>query len=409
MPKSALRAIAHLGSPLGITGYNLYLFRSLKRPEWIYRAKGKVPSTKLTFLSTLEVTPQDILLCERLICAYQKSLATFSEEKGLSGLWSENIRRHYRKLLDPLQEGNARLLASALSSMFKEGFLYGIASGDQYKQALSRLGSRIWSMKCLDDVVSLAEYLGIVRTECPEQGVLGYAFKDGLEQLVDQIEKALGIPIGFPEVGGAYGVGVGQKIITMEAPEHIYAALRLNQAIHRHLPSERAASPGVVEIGAGFGGTAHWFLKLRHMAVRSYTIIDLPLVNVLQGYFLSKAFGEPKVALFGEDRSPEKLISVFPMTAIQSLGEGSTDVLINENSMPEMPEQVVLDYISWARKNVRDIFYSYNQEAYSPVNGVPQVLVPEAVSRVGGFKLLSRNASWVRRGYVEEIYSCVNA
>ena len=98
-------------------------------------------------------------------------------------------------------------------------------------------------------------------------------------------------------------------------------------------------------------------------------------------------------------------MKVLPTIAIDTLEPSRTDVLVNQNSMPEMPEQAVINYIQWARKNLRGIFYSYNQEAYSPVGGVPQVLVPEIVSRVGGFKLFGRNYSWLRRGYVEEIYA----
>jgi hypothetical protein len=74
--------------------------------------------------------------------------------------------------------------------------------------------------------------------------------------------------------------------------------------------------------------------------------------------------------------------------------------------MPEMSKPVVEDYILWARHNLKDggIFYSYNQEAYSPICNIPQVLVPEIVASVGGFERMSRNHSWLRCGYVEEVY-----
>ena len=80
-------------------------------------------------------------------------------------------------------------------------------------------------------------------------------------------------------------------------------------------------------------------------------------------------------------------------------------MLINENSMPEIPEDLVKDYLAWAKTKLTDVFYSYNQEDYSPVHGTPQTLVPKAVAEVGGYKRLSRNYSWVRRGYVEEVYA----
>jgi hypothetical protein len=409
MFKPLLKLIRPLAKPFGLTGYNLYLLRSLKRPEWIYGARGAIPYKKLTFLPAAQITDSDISLCDRLICAYHKVVTSAATGEGISRLWSDNIKRHYRKLNLALDQKNPALLAKTLSSMFTEGFLYGIASGDQYKQASSWLGSRIWSLKCLDDVVSLAECLGIVRTECPEQGVLGYAFKDGLDELVAKIESTLGMSIGFPDVGAPYGITAGHSLITMEAPEHIGVAFCVNQAVNRNLDPQHANLPNIVELGGGFGGTAHWLMNLRKMSVGSYTIIDLPLANVLQGYFLSKAFGESMVSFYEESPpqgSARKIIAVLPTIALDSLKGKNTDLLLNENSMPEMPEQAAMDYISWAKDNVRGIFYSYNQEAYSPVDGVPQVLVPQIVARVGGLKLLTRNFSWMRRGYVEEVYQC---
>jgi hypothetical protein len=48
--------------------------------------------------------------------------------------------------------------------------------------------------------------------------------------------------------------------------------------------------------------------------------------------------------------------------------------------------------------------YSYNQEAAAPFDGVPQNVVCELVEQVGGFRRVRRDASWLRRGYVEEVF-----
>ena len=54
--------------------------------------------------------------------------------------------------------------------------------------------------------------------------------------------------------------------------------------------------------------------------------------------------------------------------------------------------------------NCDGIFYSYNQEAAAPFDGEPQNVVSEVVARLGGFTALRRDPSWLRRGYVEEVY-----
>jgi hypothetical protein len=250
----------------------------------------------------------------------------------------------------------------------------------------------------------LAEAVGVVRTECQEQGAIGSGLKNGAESLVQKIEQEIGISIDFPGISGSYGYKVGDRLITPESPEHIYVALRISEAVDRYLPQSTADSMRIVEIGAGFGGTAHWVLKMRTTKVRQYTIIDLPLVNVFQGYFLSKAFGVDTVAFFGEATADDKRVRVFPTHAMASLEKGSFDLAINENSMPEMPAGVVERYISQIKTSGAQMFYSYNQEADSPIAGIPQTLVPEVVKRVGGFHRHSRNCSWIRPGYVEEVY-----
>jgi hypothetical protein len=109
------------------------------------------------------------------------------------------------------------------------------------------------------------------------------------------------------------------------------------------------------------------------------------------------------VCLFGESPKGTNKFYVLPNIAFESINPG-IDVLINENSMPEMTDQIVEDYIRIAKKKVEGMFFSYNHEAHASFTGINQVLVPEIVSRVGGFERRARNASWVRNGYVEETY-----
>ena len=401
--------VYRIGHHIGLTPHTIVISKFLQRPEWMYRDRKNIPRSQIYYSPALAVTAEDVTLCERLLAAYAKATETDLPPDSLSKIWHVMLAR-YGKLFSALDEGKAENLAATLSTMFKEAFLYGIASADQYPGSQTRLGLRIWAQKYLEDIVALGEYLGVVRTECPQQGVIGYAFKDGLEDLVKKIEDAIGISIGFPEIAAAYGIKIGETLITFESPEHIYAALRAYESMDQHLSPERAARPHVVELGAGFGGLGYWLMKIRP-TIESYTIIDLPIINVLQGYFLSKVFGASNVSLFGEvdiAGAPAKGIRVLPTHALDILPDESVDMLVNQNSMPEIPEHVVDKYLGLAKHKVAGIFFSYNQEAYSPADNIPQVLVPEAVARVGGFKRLNRNYSWLRRGYVEETYLTEN-
>lgn len=386
----ARRSADPLLARIGLTVSSATAFKTLKHPEWVYRRRDLLPP--LTFWPAADPAP-DLPLCERLKTAY--ALATSDGASRTSELWDGITKRYYGGLVSCLTESSPLPLARALSSMFTSDFMWGISSASGYIQSLSRLGSLIWSARYLEHLLSLAEATGAVRAECPEQGIRGHALTEGLEELVEKIQASLGISIGFPNVGAPYGLQIDDALITAESPEHIYAAVRADQAMRLVGLSPR---PSVVEIGAGFGGTAFRLMQIRE--VSRYTAIDLPIVNVLQGYFLSKVLGEAAVSLYGE---PAARVAVLPTHALHSIG--SVDVLINENSMPEMPESVVDEYLTWAKQHVSDLFFSYNQEAYSPANGVPPVLVPAAVARAGGFDLLTRSHSWLRRGYVEAVFA----
>src|SRR5690606_17850350 len=99
-------------------------------------------------------------------------------------------------------------------------------------------------------------------------------------------------------------------------PEYAYVTARVAHAMPRHAPTGPLAGPDVLEIGAGFGGTAFYL----HRLLRGrYTIIDLPVINCLQGYFLAGAFGADAVSLYGES-SQDASVSILPTQAIDDCG-----------------------------------------------------------------------------------------
>jgi hypothetical protein len=392
----------------GISLINYDLLKYTKHYLWIFNP-GKVPRLPITYMPIRDVTKDDLLLCERLISAYHLAANNKAEiSNRTSKLWATGIELHYGKLAAALESRIPNQLATLLASMFRQSFVYGLASGDLIEHSLSRVGSKIWSLKYQDNIVALAEYLGVVRAESTQQGVKAYGLREGLDTVVSKIEDAIGVSMDFPDVGAPYGVQANHALITMEHPEHIYVALRIRNAIRDYLDERNEKKLHLMEIGAGVGDLAYWILKLQRIAVGTYTIIDLPIVNVMQGYFLSKALGASKVSLYGEPTREGATMFVLPTVAIDSMEQKVFDVLINQNSMPEMSEQIVENYIRFAKSHVSGIFFSYNHEAYSVVFGSPQVLVPEVVARHKGFQRVSRNTSWVRSGYVEETYKVVD-
>jgi hypothetical protein len=398
-------ALVSAGTRVGVTPYNWRMLKSTRHRRLHLRAlDGGVRS------AYMERPPhaagdEDIALCERLIAAYRAALGGRAGEQQVdSGVWAWIYETRQRELAGVLDSGDARALARSLAAMFRSTYVLGMAPGALLDHSHSRLGGRIWRVKSVDGLVSLAEALGIVGVQDAEQGSATRALDDGLAALVARVEARLGYSIDFPDVGAPHGVPVDGRLLTIDSAEQIYAALRVEQALRQHLPATTVKAPRIVEIGGGYGSMAHWFLQGTIVPER-YTIVDLPIVGVLQGYFLSRTLGASEVSLLGEQ--PARVV-LLPNTALAEV-QAPFDVLVNKDSMPEMPTDAVLEYLEWARTSCSGIFFSCNQESTQDVHGDELGMVPRLVEQTAGFRRLRRDLSWVRAGYIEEIYAVTGA
>jgi hypothetical protein len=407
---TALRRVAGRSAlRVGVTETNWLALKTTRRPRMLRRSIRRVGGVELKWRAPATVTDADIVLCERLISAFD---AATSRTGSLSttGVWAWVMDTHQHQLVASLERRDPRELAALLASMFREELIWGLggmAPGGMPDHSESRLGSRVLMLKLVDSLVSLGEALGVVAAENPEQGYVG-SFDPRLEgaipELVAELERIIGISLSFPEIGAPYGLDVEGRLITADTPDQLYTAVRLGEAIDVHL-GERGDGPlRVVEIGGGYGGACYWLLERRLHATR-YTIVDLPTVNVLQGYFLAQALGQAAVSFFGE---PQATVAILPNHALAQV-ECPCDVLINKDSMPEMPYDTMVEYLSWARSSCGGFLYSSNHEAGAPFLEHAQGRVADAIRQVGGFRRLAREQSWVRPGYVEEIYHPTHA
>jgi hypothetical protein len=141
----------------------------------------------------------------------------------------------------------------------------------------------------------------------------------------------------------------------------------------------------------------------RRNGFTDYTIVDLPWVNLLQGYFLIMGLPPDTVSLFGE---PERSVKVLPFWTFADLPDRSIDYIINTDSLPEMGAETAFRYLTEIARIVRGRFFSINQEAKTRnVDVGRQNCVLELAAASGGLDLIERNRAWMRQGYVEEIFA----
>jgi hypothetical protein len=82
------------------------------------------------------------------------------------------------------------------------------------------------------------------------------------------------------------------------------------------------------------------------------------------------------------------------------------DLVLNSDSFPEIPRDVVAGYLRAIARKSRRYFFSINQESEGPMgpHRIPQTVVPRLADEVPALSRVQRFPYWLRRGYVEELY-----
>lgn len=387
-------AVARL---FGLSDTDIYFLKSIRHRHWVLRAFA--PGSRLIPLARLEVPPKqdvdenDYALSRRIIGYYHLVRAESGTRGERSPMWDRNLGAAQAPLIAALEAKDERLVAELLSGFLRSQIVHGIDTGSTY----TGRNWRVHSLVLLDGLVSLAEQLGVVRTESG-QGVAAAALANGPRALVDAIERELGICIGVPNVGSPYGLSLNGSFLTSFSTEYVHVAWRIREAatLFVRTPEKLTCS----EIGAGYGRTAYFLFRLMGDRIARYNMIDLPEIGCLQAYYLGKALGPDNVSFLGEDSAG--VIRILPPQSLPT--DSPSHLVINQNSLPEIPAAAARGYISWIAENLRGIFFSYNHETLVPGGHFAVTSVPEIVNEVGGLERIARNLSWLRPGYVEEIY-----
>jgi hypothetical protein len=253
-----------------------------------------------------------------------------------------------------------------------------------------------------DKLVALAEAVGAIPVENPEQGSFGRNLYLDSDTLVAKIAERLG-DIAPPDIDGG--------LLKLQTTKGLFGERDLNAIftafLMRRLIGKRWASADVCEIGGGTGRVAYWAFR---NGVQSYTMFDLPHVSVVQGYYLLRGLGAESVVLFGESEKlgGQRHVRVLPAQAKRDAPVRAYDLVLNQDSFPEIHVATVREYLVWVRAVCRGRFLSINHESKPRSRrGVAQLSVPELVDEVGGFDRTDRFPYWLRRGYVAEVYEVV--
>jgi hypothetical protein len=361
-----------------------------------------LPQSEITFPALQPPTNRDFHLAERLLAAYQKALDDQGKIMNCPNqdLWEMMQNEFHQEFFALLRSGDAKRLAETLTRAFYDPITHGLGPGTVLSEvARSREGGPSIAALTIDRLIALAEALGLLPYENPEQGRWGENIYLDPTEVAKRIQDYLGIEVCPPLACGYFGVPIGKSVLFMKSSEHLYTAWRLTNLCSEH------GNSSVCEIGGGYGGVAYYAYRL---GVRKYSIFDLPQINVLQGYYLGMTLPDAPLVLYGEPHTSQGTaqgIHVMPYWQLKREPNHSFAVALNQDSFPEIEPGAVKDYLGEIRRLVKGVFLSINQEAQAACQlDIFQNHVPTLVAQAGGFRRLGRFPYWMRRGYVEEMY-----
>ena len=377
----------------------------MHRRRDILAHKVRFPSLRVESLIVpdIEPTAEDVSSAQRLLTAYRRSEedARARQEVTRTDLWSR-IRSEQFSFISVLDRQDPVALAAYLCNMNRQDATTGTVQGNlEYQKVHSnRSYRRFISLMTKDKLVSLAEAVGAIPCENPEQGMQGANLRLDADWLVDRIERSIGVDITPPNIdGGLLKIRTSQALFNERDLNSIYTAWYLSTV------SKTTTNPSICEIGAGSGRLVYWSWRF---GCGSYTAFDLPHINVIQGFYLVKSLPGVPIALYGEPvaKEADKGITILPHWKIHDIAGPRFDLIVNQDSFPEIHEEAVRKYLERIRILLRGYLVSINHESRPRgVNGTPQLNVPALIAELGGFDRIARSPYWLRRGYVLELYA----
>lgn len=348
-------------------------------------------------------TEHDVAIAKRLLAAHRAAGRTAPEtppHAQRDDVWTMIVARQgsFASILD---RGDPRELATYLCNVSRHDASAGITQGDaEYERIVNDRPYREFvALMARDKLVSLAEAVGVLPVENPEQGRFGENIRHEPAELVERISARVGTDIMPPGVdGGMLKIDTGRGLFGERDANAIYTAHLLRETVRG------LRAPRICEIGGGSGRVAYWS---RRFGLSSYTLVDLPHVNVVQGYYALKSLPGDEVVLYGEEspEAPGDRLRILPAHAVSELRGPLFDLVLNQDSFPEMNPATVADYLRWIARCCEGRLMSINHEskpAYG--DGLEHVSVPEMTAADGRYELTYRFPYWLRRGYVVELH-----
>jgi len=336
----------------------------------------------------------DIQFIEDLIENFQSF--NKSDEIKKNHIWKEITKPAFKLISENLNSTNN--LNNILNNMFSTYLTHGFDSGKEANDACrdleNKFSANYIATVYFDKILLLAQALSIIPSYNPEQS--SYKFEGCINELLRKIQSKVDFDITAPPFyGGNIGIKTDFGIHTMRTLMSIY----ITHSIKKEIPIDSK----ICEIGGGSGLQTYYLYKA---GFRNISIVDLPIANLCQGYFLKRNIHDIPVFLNNQFSKTirEKSIELLSPENFYLADSSKWDVIINIDSIPEMPFKVGEKYINHIF-NTNKFFISINQESQAlALDGQHQLNCHEICKNFPTHVNKIRFPFWLRTGYVFEIW-----
>jgi hypothetical protein len=330
----------------------------------------------------------DHALVARLMQAYR--LATGEDHRSGESMWTEFFWSMHGAMHETFLGDDVAAAASILRDPGKTNLFYGFDSLalEMQKFASSGRWQKANALSTADSFARLAEITGACKQPYHEAFSVGYGKPQPFDsdKALSALDNVMGCKLTFPvPFADEHGLQTSRGVVSYRVPQALYQAYRIRELTHGK------KNPSVLEIGGGLGRTAYY---AKMMGISDYTIIDLPLSSLSQGYFLGRTLGDDAVALLGEsgDNNADRIKLASPRHFLA--GQKHYDLIVNVDSLTEMSREVANAYLDRIIAG-GDAFLSINHE-FNPFT-VRELIRDRALSQP-----FTRALYPMRDGYVEE-------
>jgi hypothetical protein len=351
----------------------------MKAPTFRYRHHRRPNSLDAKGGYSTGEGANDGRLIDRLVQSYS------IRRENPSGQWSEIFLGRHADISEALASSDRPRIEEILRNPASSDIFYGF---DGTVKSLRLGGLRIEDRRApalaLDGLTALAEALGARKIELPENYYFWRVNRIRADEVLGQIDKAIGFKVQVPNpFPSEYGLVSSRGIVSFRVPQAIYQAWRIARLL------EGIEKPKVLEIGGGLGRTAFY---ARQFGIQDYTIVDIPVSSLAQGYFIGRTLGEESVSLFGENVTDDR-VKIMPPSFFLD-GTERYDLVVNVDSLTEIGRAAADQYWSAIDRRASRLL-SINHEAN-------EFTVAQLI-REGKHARASRMPYWMRRGFVEEV------